>query len=126
VWEVSETRYARSGEVFIAYRVIGDGPVDVVNIPPFVSNVELMTDHPRNRGYRDPLTEFCRLIVLNKRGTGVSDRVRDVPTLETRMDDVRGGHPITRGGRRPRRCATRSSSTTSSGGRTSTSGVCSP
>ena len=87
--KASETRYARSGDVSIAYRVLGDGPVDVVNIPPFVSNVELMTDHPRGQAYRELLTEFCRLIVFDKRGTGVSDRVRDVPTLETRMDDVR-------------------------------------
>jgi pimeloyl-ACP methyl ester carboxylesterase len=89
VLQASETRYARSGEVSIAYRVLGDGPVDVVNIPPFISNVELMTEHPRARAYRELLTEFCRLIVFDKRGTGLSDRVRDVPTLETRMDDVR-------------------------------------
>ena len=87
--ERSQTRYARSGDISIAYQVVGDGPVDLVNIPPFVSNVELMWEHPIGRRYRERLASFSRMIVFDKRGTGLSDRVRDVPTLETRMDDVR-------------------------------------
>ena len=87
--ERPETRYARSGDVAIAYQVAGEGPVDLVNIPPFVSNLELVWDHPIGRRYRERLASFSRLIVFDKRGTGLSDRVRDIPTLETRMDDVR-------------------------------------
>ena len=84
-----ETRYARSGDVSIAYQVIGDGPFDLVRVPPFVSHVELEWDVPRMAEFSERLASFCRLIRFDKRGTGMSDRVADVPTLETRMDDVR-------------------------------------
>jgi class 3 adenylate cyclase len=84
-----ETRYARSGDVSIAYQVTGDGPFDVVRIPPFVSHVELDWQVPHIAAFITRLATFCRLIRFDKRGTGMSDRVGDVPTLETRMDDVR-------------------------------------
>lgn len=84
-----ETRYARSGDVSIAYQVSGEGPFDVVRIPPFVSHVELEWQVPKSAEFLQRLSSFCRLIRLDKRGTGMSDRVGDVPTLETRMDDVR-------------------------------------
>src|SRR2546426_163698 len=83
-----ETRYARSGDVSIAYQVTGDGPFDLVFIPPFVTHVELVwttSFAPALRG----LSSFCRLIRFDKRGTGMSDRVAGAPTLETRMDDAR-------------------------------------
>jgi pimeloyl-ACP methyl ester carboxylesterase/class 3 adenylate cyclase len=85
----AETRYARSGDVSIAYQVTGDGPFDVVFVPGFLSHVELAWDVPAMAAYNRRLASFCRLIRFDKRGTGMSDRVSGVPTLETRMDDVR-------------------------------------
>jgi class 3 adenylate cyclase/pimeloyl-ACP methyl ester carboxylesterase len=87
--DVPETRYAMSGDVAIAYQVLGDGPYDVVYIPPFVSHVELVWDVTSLGAYFRRLASFCRLIRFDKRGTGMSDRVSGAPTLETRMDDVR-------------------------------------
>jgi class 3 adenylate cyclase len=84
-----ETRYARSGDVSIAYQVTGDGPFDVVHVPGFVSNVEVSWQVPLIAAFNRHLASFCRLIRFDKRGTGMSDRVTGVPTLETRMDDVR-------------------------------------
>lgn len=86
--EVPETRYARSGDVSIAYQVTGEGPVDLVRVPGFVSNVELEWQMPTVAAFNRRLAEFCRLIRFDKRGTGMSDRVGIAP-LETRMDDVR-------------------------------------
>jgi pimeloyl-ACP methyl ester carboxylesterase len=87
--EMPATRYARSGDVSIAYQVSGDGPFDVVFVPGFVSHVELMWEVPTLAEFTRQLGSFCRLIHFDKRGTGMSDRVTGVPTLETRMDDVR-------------------------------------
>lgn len=84
-----ETRYALSGDVSIAYQVLGTGPVDLVFVPGFVSNVEYAWEEPRLAAFYEALSEFCRLIAFDKRGTGLSDRVRGLPDLETRMDDVR-------------------------------------
>jgi class 3 adenylate cyclase len=84
-----ETRYARSGEVSIAYQVTGSGPFDVVYVTPMVSHVELAWTVPVIAAYFRHLASFCRLIRFDKRGTGMSDRVSGVPSLETRMDDVR-------------------------------------
>jgi class 3 adenylate cyclase len=84
-----ETRYARSGDVSIAYQVTGDGPFDVVRIPAFMSHVELEWEIPKVAEFFRRLSSSCRLIRFDKRGTGMSDRVADMPTLETRMDDVR-------------------------------------
>ena len=86
----AETRYARSGDVSISYQVTGDGPFDVVHVPGFVSHVELAWEVPGMAAFYRRLSSFCRLIRFDKRGTGMSDRVSGVPTLETRMDDVRG------------------------------------
>lgn len=84
-----ETRYARSGDVSIAYQVIGEGPFDVVFVPPAVSHVELRWDVPGMRIFGEGISSFARFIHFDKRGTGMSDRVSGAPTLETRMDDVR-------------------------------------
>jgi pimeloyl-ACP methyl ester carboxylesterase/class 3 adenylate cyclase len=84
-----ETRYARSGDVSIAYQVIGDGPFDLVFVPGFLSNVELTWRIPDRSAYLRRLASFSRLILFDKRGTGMSDRVAGAPSLETRMDDVR-------------------------------------
>jgi pimeloyl-ACP methyl ester carboxylesterase len=89
--ERSETRYARSGEVSIAYQVVGDGPFDLVYVPGFVSNIELMWEEPGLARFLERLASFSRLILFDKRGTGLSDPVPNdgLPTLEERMDDVR-------------------------------------
>ena len=86
---VPETRYARSGEVSVAYQVVGDGPFDVILVPGFVSHVELVWSVEPRAAMLRQLASFARLIVFDKRGTGMSDRVAGAPTLETRMDDVR-------------------------------------
>jgi len=83
------TRYATSGDVHIAYQVLGDGPVDLLVVPGFVSHLELFWENPEIRRFSAELGRFARLIVFDKRGSGMSDPVADVPTLEQRMDDVR-------------------------------------
>jgi pimeloyl-ACP methyl ester carboxylesterase len=87
--ERSETRYAKSGDVAIAYRVFGDGPVDLIHTPGSLSNVELLWQQPLFAAYTDRIASFCRLIHFDKRGTGLSDRVKKVATLEERADDIR-------------------------------------
>ena len=84
-----KTRYAKSGDVSIAYQVVGDGPFDLVFAPGSVSNLEFGWEEPTLERFYQRLASFCRLIIFDKRGTGVSDRVSGVPDLETRMDDVR-------------------------------------
>jgi pimeloyl-ACP methyl ester carboxylesterase len=86
-----ETRYARSGDVNIAYQVAGDGPLDLVYVPGWISNVELMWEEPAQAHALGRLAAFTRLILFDKRGTGLSDPVSldRLPTLEQRMDDVR-------------------------------------
>ncbi len=84
-----ETRYARSGGVNIAYTVIGDAPLDLVFVSGWVSHLELAWEHPDLARFYRRLASFSRLIVFDKRGTGLSDRVSELPTLEQRMDDVR-------------------------------------
>ena len=83
-----ETRYARSGDVNVAYQVVGEGPFDLVYVPGAVSNVDLIWDDERRARYFGRLASFSRLIVFDKRGTGASDHVA-LADLETRMDDVR-------------------------------------
>ena len=84
-----ETHYARSGEVNIAYQVVGEGPRDLVLVPGWVSNIEVFWEEPSMARFLQRLASFSRLILFDKRGTGLSDRVSDMPNLETRMDDVR-------------------------------------
>jgi pimeloyl-ACP methyl ester carboxylesterase len=86
-----ETRYAKSGDLNIAYQVAGDGPFDLVYVPGWISNVELMWDEPAHAHMLGRLSSFARLILFDKRGTGLSDPVPldRPPTLEERMDDVR-------------------------------------
>src|SRR5215210_654038 len=86
---IPETRYARSGEVNIAYQVFGDGPIDLVFVPGFVSHIELGWGLPGRGDFLRALGEFSRVIQLDKRGTGCSDRVRDLPALETRVEDLK-------------------------------------
>jgi pimeloyl-ACP methyl ester carboxylesterase/DNA-binding CsgD family transcriptional regulator len=84
-------RYARSGDVRIAYQVIGQGPIDLVFVPGFISNLELHWEEPGYSHLLRRLSAFARVIHFDKRGTGLSDRVdpEHLPDLRTRMDDVR-------------------------------------
>ena len=86
-----KTRYAKSGDVNIAYQVIGDGPLDIVFVMGWVSNIDHMWLEPSFARFLNGLASFSRLIIFDKRGTGLSDRVPAdrFPTLEERMDDVR-------------------------------------
>jgi class 3 adenylate cyclase len=86
-----DVRYATSGDVQIAYDVFGDGPRDLVFAHGWVTNLELLWEHPRVAAALERLGSFCRVINFDKRGTGLSDRVpvEQLPTLEQRMDDVR-------------------------------------
>jgi pimeloyl-ACP methyl ester carboxylesterase len=87
----SETRYARSGDIHIAYQVVGEGELDLVFVPGWVSNVELVWEEASARRFLERLASFSRLVLFDKRGTGLSDPVSDdqLPTMEQRMDDVR-------------------------------------
>lgn len=86
-----ETRYARSGDVNIAYQVVGEGPFDLVYVPGWISNIELMWEEPTHARLLRRLASFSRLILFDKPGTGMSDPVPldRLPTLEQRMDAVR-------------------------------------
>jgi class 3 adenylate cyclase/pimeloyl-ACP methyl ester carboxylesterase len=87
----AETRYTRSGDVNIAYQVIGQGPLDLVYVMGWVTNLEAFWQEPSVARFFHRLASFSRLILFDKRGTGLSDRVpiKELPTLEQRMDDVR-------------------------------------
>lgn len=82
-------RYAKSGDVNIAYQVTGEGPFDLVLVHGFYSHLELDREHPASRHIIERLSSFSRLISFDKRGTGLSDRSVGLPDFETRMDDVR-------------------------------------
>ncbi|HEX6641609.1 MAG TPA: alpha/beta fold hydrolase, partial [Thermoanaerobaculia bacterium] len=86
-----ETNYARSGDVNIAYQVIGDAPLDLVFVMGWVSHLDYFWREPTFARFLLRLASFARLILFDKRGTGLSDRVpnNELPTLEQRMDDVR-------------------------------------
>jgi class 3 adenylate cyclase len=84
-----ETRYAKSGDVSIAYQIVGEGPIDLVLVPGFVSHLDVDWDDPRHAHFLHRLASFARLIRFDKRGTGLSDRPGGLPDLETRMGDVR-------------------------------------
>jgi pimeloyl-ACP methyl ester carboxylesterase len=83
------TRYADSGGVSIAYQTLGDGPLDLLLVLGWVSNLDVVWEEPAFEAFLQRLAAFSRLILFDKRGTGLSDRVADLPSLEVRMDDVR-------------------------------------
>ena len=83
-----QTRYASSGGVSIAYQTLGEGPIDLVVVPGWVSNLDAFWEEPAVEEFHRRLAAFSRLILFDKRGTGLSDRV-ELPSLEIRMDDVR-------------------------------------
>jgi pimeloyl-ACP methyl ester carboxylesterase len=83
------TKYARSGDTSVAYQVVGDGPIDLVLVLGFATHLELQWESPAFARFFERIGSFARLIVFDKRGTGLSDPVTEVPTLEQRVDDVR-------------------------------------
>lgn len=84
-----ETRYAKSGDLSIAYQVVGDGPLDLVLVPGFVTHVEMGWESRPYARFLERLASFSRLIIFDKRGSGLSDPASGAPTLEERMDDLR-------------------------------------
>jgi pimeloyl-ACP methyl ester carboxylesterase len=86
---VSDVRFAKSGDVHVAYRVVGDGPVDLVYAQGAMTHLDVYWELPAFRRYCERLAEFTRLILFDKRGMGMSDRVPGATMLEERMDDVR-------------------------------------
>jgi class 3 adenylate cyclase len=88
VIEVPEIRYALNGDIHIAYQVVGHGQTDVVFIWGPYSNIEVVWEHPPARRFLERLASIGRLIMFDKRGTGLSDRAGEVPSLDDQMDDV--------------------------------------
>jgi len=86
---IPKTRYAKSGDISIAYQVIGNGPTDVVYVPGFVSHLDIAWEDPSYAEWMTRLSGICRLILFDKRGTGLSDRDVGDSTVEERMDDLR-------------------------------------
>jgi pimeloyl-ACP methyl ester carboxylesterase/DNA-binding CsgD family transcriptional regulator len=86
---VPQTRYARSGEIHIAFQILGEGPADLVFIPGWVSHLELEMEMAMPRRFYETLASFTRLIRFDKRGTGMSDRVMGPMSLDERIDDIR-------------------------------------
>lgn len=83
------TRYAQSGEVSIAYQTFGEGDLDIVITPGFISNLEFYWDDPRATRWLTSISRFARVTIFDKRGTGLSDRVQELPRMETRIDDMK-------------------------------------
>jgi pimeloyl-ACP methyl ester carboxylesterase len=87
--ELPRTRHAKSSNVHVAYQVFGEGQIDLVFVPGFVSNIETYWEEPNFARWLHQLGSFARVIMFDKRGTGLSDRVEALPTMDERMDDVR-------------------------------------
>ncbi|RBW63334.1 adenylate/guanylate cyclase domain-containing protein [Ruegeria sp. A3M17] len=83
------TRYAKSEDVHVAYQLFGDGPKNLVFVPGFISHIENYWDEPRCARWLDRLATFARVVIFDKRGTGLSDRAGNLPSMDQRMDDVR-------------------------------------
>jgi class 3 adenylate cyclase len=86
--DVPETRYARSGDLQIAYQMVGEGPLDVVLVPPYLSNIEMYWDLPFFSRFFGRLASFSRLILFDRRGSGMSDGLAGATPLEEQIDDV--------------------------------------
>jgi pimeloyl-ACP methyl ester carboxylesterase len=84
-----DTRYAKSGDVHIAYQVFGEGPINLVIVPGFVSNIEVFWEQPELARNLLRMARYARVAIFDKRGTGMSDRVAGMPHLDERMDDLR-------------------------------------
>ncbi|NNG26082.1 MAG: alpha/beta hydrolase, partial [Ignavibacteriaceae bacterium] len=86
--EQIRTRYAKNGDIHVAYQVFGEGDVDLVFVPGFISHIENYWDEPNLARWLRRLGSFSRTIMFDKQGTGLSDRVSKLPGLDVRMDDV--------------------------------------
>src|SRR5918998_3280098 len=84
----SGTRYAKSGDLHIAYQVAGDGPVDLLYVPTWIGQIEVVAEEPTIAAFLDRLCSFARFISFDRRGSGLSDPWTGAPTLEDQMDDV--------------------------------------
>lgn len=87
--DVPETRYARNGDLQIAYQVLGEGPIDLVFVSTYLSNIELFWELPAFANFFERLASFSRVILFDRRGTGMSDGVAGATPLEEQVDDVR-------------------------------------
>ena len=82
------TRYAKYGYLNIAYQVVGGGDIDIVLVPSFVSHIEFFWGHPAVKSFFDRMAPFARLVIFDKTGTGLSDPVSGLPTIEQRAEEV--------------------------------------
>src|SRR5258708_15230937 len=96
-----ETQYARSGDVSIAYQTLGDGPVDLLFAPGWISQVEHVWEEPSLRRFFERLASFSRLIIFDRRGTGLSGRPTDGFSTPHQVDDVPAGLHAARRARPP-------------------------
>ena len=87
---MAETSYAKCGDLSLAYQVFGDGPVELVSVGPMVSHIELIWTVPDIKAFADQLARFCRVLVYDKAGVGLSD---PVPHVRTLRDNGHGGAP---------------------------------
>ena len=85
---MGSTGYAKSGDLHIAYQVAGDGPIDLVYVPTWIGQIEVLTEEPTIAAFIDRLTRFARVISFDRRGSGLSDPWVGAPTLEDQIDDV--------------------------------------
>src|ERR1700693_1914545 len=85
---IPATRYVKSDDVHVAYQALGEGPLDLLLVPGFVSHIEAACHSPDTAAFLQRLASFCRLILFDKRGPGMSDRGSQIFTLEQRMHDV--------------------------------------
>src|SRR3954464_6567386 len=83
------TQYAKSGDIHIAYQAFGEGPINLVMVPGFVSNLENYWEEPDFARFLNHLASYARVVIFDKRGTGMSDRATELPGLDLRMDDLR-------------------------------------
>src|SRR3954447_12595293 len=83
-----KTQYAKHGDLNLAYQVVGEGDGDIVLIPSFVSHIEFFWAHPAIKSFLDRISSFARLLIFDKAGTGLSDPVSGIPTLEERAEEV--------------------------------------
>lgn len=90
VMDIPDIRYVRNGGVALAYQVLGDGPMDLVYVQGFINNIDIAWDNPYYARFLRRLSSFSRLIIMDRRGTGLSDRMspKDLPPLEVLMDDL--------------------------------------
>jgi pimeloyl-ACP methyl ester carboxylesterase len=84
-----ETHYVRSGELSIAYQVMGEGPIDLIFVPGMITHVEFLHEIPSYTGFLRHLAAFARVVTFDKSGQGLSDRYLGMPSFEQRVDDVR-------------------------------------